>query len=167
MNLYLLRHGVAVEREDWRGRHDAERPLTSEGRATLVRIGRAMAALELEFDVILTSPYVRARQTAEIVARQLGCPGRVELCEALVPDAGHRAAVRALQGRRPAPRNALLVGHEPGFSGLVSFLATGGAALDVAFKKGGLAALEVTRLRAGRCARLLWLCTPRQLMMLA
>ena len=163
MNLYLLRHGVAVERADWRGRDDAERPLTSDGREKLVRIGRAMAGLELEFDVIWTSPFVRARQTAEVVARQLDCPGRVALCDALVPDAGHRAVVRALQGRRPALRNALLVGHEPGLSGLVSFLTTGGAELDLAFKKGGLAALEVARLRAGRCARLLWLLTPRQL----
>ena len=71
MDLYLLRHGIAVEPGSPGYAKDADRPLTPEGERKLGQIAEAMEALELSFDLILSSPYVRARQTAEIVAATL------------------------------------------------------------------------------------------------
>ena len=68
MNLYILRHGIAVEHGAPGYAKDADRPLTPEGERKLGQIAEAMKALELTFDLILSSPYLRARQTAEIVA---------------------------------------------------------------------------------------------------
>ena len=71
MKLYILRHGIAVEPGTPGYETDADRPLTSEGERKMRQIAGAMEALELSFDLILSSPYLRARQTAEIVAEVL------------------------------------------------------------------------------------------------
>ena len=72
MNLYLLRHGIAVEPGTPGFAHDADRALTPEGERKLGKIAEAMEAMELRFDRVLSSPYLRARQTAEIIAKALG-----------------------------------------------------------------------------------------------
>ena len=71
MNLYLLRHGIAVEPGVTGYEPDSERPLTARGEDRLREAAKAMDALELSFDLILSSPFLRARQTAEIIARNL------------------------------------------------------------------------------------------------
>ena len=71
MMLYLMRHGLAVEPGSPGFKMDADRALTHKGRRQLRKIARAMKGMELEFDLILSSPFVRARQTAEIVAATL------------------------------------------------------------------------------------------------
>src|ERR1035438_4666613 len=71
MNLFILRHGIAVEPGTHGYEKDADRPLTPEGERKLLQIAEAMEALDLTFDLILSSPYLRARQTAEIVAEAL------------------------------------------------------------------------------------------------
>ena len=68
MNLYLLRHGIAAERGAGQSAGDADRPLTTKGRRKLRRAAAAMRTMQLSFDVILSSPLVRARQTAELIA---------------------------------------------------------------------------------------------------
>src|SRR5207249_3311762 len=78
MTLFILRHGLAVEPGTRDYPNDADRPLTAEGRSKLRQIAQAMKKLELEFDVILSSPYTRARQTAEIVADKLGARKHLE-----------------------------------------------------------------------------------------
>ena len=161
MNLYLLRHGVAAERGAGQYASDAERPLTTKGRRKLRRTAAAMRAMDLSFDVILSSPLVRARQTAELIAKALHCRHRLELTELLAPGAIAAGLVRRLKQLKP--QSVLLVGHEPDLSGLVSRLLTGGDGLAITFKKGGLCGLSAERLRAGRCASLEWLLTPAQL----
>jgi phosphohistidine phosphatase len=167
MNLYILRHGIAVERGTPGYAKDADRPLTPEGERKLASIGEAMQRLELSFDLILTSPYVRAQQTAEIVAKVLGARKKLEFSDALVPDGSMQELVGSLNRHRPVPDSVLLVGHEPYLSGLISLLVSGKENCCVVLKKGGLCKLTTESLRPGRCAALEWLLTPKQMALMA
>ncbi len=167
MNVYLLRHGIAVERGSLGYADDAERPLTDEGWTKMQRIARAIEAMELEFDRILSSPYLRARQTAEVIVNRLGAQRRLDFSDNLTPEGNPNALIREVTLFRPPARNVLLVGHEPYLSGLAAFLLSGKTGLAMNFKKGGLARLSVERLTAGPCATLEWLLTPRQMAMMA
>ena len=165
MNLYLLRHGLAVEPGSPGCAHDSDRPLTAEGERKLEAIAKAMQAMELEFDLILSSPYVRARQTAEIVARALKLGKKLELCDALEPSGSEKKLVELLN--HVQPEGVLLVGHEPNMSELVTLLTAGEpGALRVVMKKGGLCRLSTEALRAGWCAALEWLLTPKQMLLM-
>jgi phosphohistidine phosphatase len=164
MNLFLLRHGVAMERDPHSFPDDALRPLTLKGEDRVRLVCDALQALELSFDRILCSPYLRARQTAEIIVGTLGLRRALEFSDTLAPEGDPQALIRLVNRMRPAAENLLLVGHEPYLSELLSHLISGqpGAAID--FKKNGLAKMEVAqRLKLGRCATLNWLLTPRQL----
>jgi phosphohistidine phosphatase len=118
---------------------------------------------DVSFEAILASPLVRARQTAELVARGLQIRNRLDLTEHLAPAGDFAQLVRQVNKLRPAPKSVLLVGHEPYLSSLVSLLCTGGSHLTLNFKKGGLCRLEVGTLRCGRCAVIEWLLAPRLL----
>ena len=168
MYLYLLRHGIAVESGTPGYENDSERPLVPKGERRLRSVAAAMEKLELSFDLILSSPFLRARQTAEIVAGELPLKKRIEFFEGLVPGGNPKALIHALHELKPAPENVLLVGHEPYLSRLISLLVSGGAdAAAVEMKKGGLCKLEAGELRLGQCARLAWLLTPSQMELMA
>jgi phosphohistidine phosphatase len=160
MNLYVLRHGEAGEREDPRYPDDADRPLTPKGIRRTRALLRILRQQELRFDAICSSPFVRARKTAEIIERGLRLKGRLELTDELAPEGDVARFLRRLAALRPVPGNVLLVGHEPDLSGLISLLCTGGDQLSLTLKKGGLCRLQIDTLRAGRCARLEWLLAP-------
>jgi phosphohistidine phosphatase len=163
MNLFLLRHGIAADP----GRMtDSERPLTPEGRRKLVEIARALKRLELSFDVILSSPYVRARDTASLIAQSLDCCKPL-IESGLVPGGNQHAIIEHVNALKPRPENVMLVGHEPDLSGLISLLSAGRPGVQVTMKKAGLCKLSVERLKHGRCAGIEWLLTPRQLMLMA
>ena len=125
MNLYLLRHGIAVERGTAAYHKDSARPLTPKGERKVWQIAEAMEALRLSFDLILSSPYARARQTAEIVAEAFNARKRVELREDLTPGGSTKRLVEHIASIKPAPENVLLVGHEPYLSDLISLLVAG------------------------------------------
>ena len=163
MNLYLLRHGIAVERGSADYAQDADRPLTPKGERKLWRITEAMEAFGLSFDLILSSPYVRARQTAEIVADAFKARKKLEFSDTLTPGGSARKLIESLNALKPPPENILLVGHEPYLSGLVSLLVSGDSGLLVVMKKGGLCKLGAESLKNGRCASLEWLLTPKQM----
>jgi phosphohistidine phosphatase len=163
MDLYLLRHGIAVEPGTPGFEDDGARPLIPKGRRQLRKSVEAMKALRLDFDLILSSPLVRARQTAEIVAAGLKLRKRLKFSNALAPRGQATLLFRQLEREKPVPKSILLVGHEPDLSQLVSLLVTGGPHLEMDFRKGGLCKLETEKLRTGRCARLLWLLTPKQM----
>lgn len=160
MEIFLLRHGRAVERGTPGFESDALRPLTAEG---CRRLRAACPALrKMKWDLILSSPLVRARQTAEIVAKELKL--RPPACsEHLRPGGSRTKLVAELSARKRPPEKILLVGHEPDLSNLISWLVTGKAGGGFVLKKGGLAKLRAESLRAGRCAVLAWLLTPAQL----
>ena len=161
MELYLLRHGIAVERGAHQGT-DHDRVLTSEGRRKVRRVAKAMRALRLSFDTIFSSPLARALQTAEIVAESFRLKRRLRVTEHLVPGTPVARQIAWLKNLRPAPGAVLLVGHEPNLSQLTSRLLTGGGLLAINFKKAGLCKVTVGRGASTR-AVLEWLLTPKQM----
>jgi len=167
MQLFLLRHGIAVERGLRGFNDDASRPLTPKGRRQLRKTATAIKKLAPRLDLILSSPLLRAKQTAEIVASELEIKRRLKFSNALAPGGSVANLLRQLEREKPAPKKILLVGHEPDLTHLVSLLATGRLQLELDFKKGGLCKLEAEALRAGKCASLAWLLTPKQLKLLA
>jgi phosphohistidine phosphatase len=167
MMLSLLRHGIAVQGGSPEEGNDSERPLTAKGERRVQQIAEGMSELGLEYDLILSSPYRRAQQTAERVAEILGTPSSVQLSDLLTPAASARQLITMLRNKHRDLQHILLVGHEPCLSRLISTLLTGGPDLTVDMKKGGLCTLDLEALRYGRCASLVSLLTPRQLRRLA
>jgi phosphohistidine phosphatase len=163
MDLYILRHGIAVEPGTPGYENDADRPLTPEGQRKLGQIADAMVALDLSFDRIISSPYLRARETAEIVAEALMADKKLELSDTLTPGGSFKRLVELLNRLEPSPKSVLLVGHEPYLSGLISLLVSGKETFGVVMKKGGLCRLTTESLKHGRCAELQWLLTPKQM----
>jgi phosphohistidine phosphatase len=167
LELYLLRHAIAVDRGTPGFDNDRLRPLTEEGREKMERIAAGMKAMGLKFDVILTSPHVRARETALIAATALRQKQRVRLDPSLQADQAPPGFMTRLAARHAGRSSILAVGHEPFLSSLATLLLglPGGSA--VVMKKGGLCKLTVSRLNPKPLARIEWLLTPKQLRMLA
>jgi phosphohistidine phosphatase len=163
MDLYVLRHAIAVPRGDESVSRDSERPLTEKGIAKLRRVTRGMRALGLSFDLILTSPYLRALQTAERVAAAVGARKTLEQTPHLAPDGDPRALMELVRSRSGATASVLVVGHEPYLSQLISTLASGEEHTGIAMKKAGLCKLAIRTLRYGRCASIEWLLPPAHL----
>jgi phosphohistidine phosphatase len=163
MNLYVLRHGIAVEPGMPGCEKDSERPLTPKGRHQLRQIAAAMKKMDLRFDLILSSPFLRAKQTAEIIAESLTRKKQLAFSDALTPDGNPKALIRQLTELKPLPENILFVGHEPYLSQLIALLTAGETGVAIELKKGGLGKLEAEFLLYGRCAKLVWLLTPRQM----
>jgi phosphohistidine phosphatase len=163
MNLYLLRHGIAAEPGAAGFEPDSERPLTAKGKNRLRTTAKAMVELDLSFDLILSSPFLRAKQTAEIIAESLKLKKQLRFSDVLTPDGNPKALIRQLNELKPVPENVLLVGHEPYLSQLIALLTVGETGVAIDLKKGGLGKLEAESLWLGRCATLAWLLTPRQM----
>jgi phosphohistidine phosphatase len=161
MELYLLRHGRAVERGDPEFADDSARPLTPQGRRQLRQSCATLRKLKLKFDLILSSPLVRARQTAEIVAAELRCKKPPCFSENLRPGGDRIRLLAELKALGASAEKVLLVGHEPDLGGLICLLVTGKTGAGFPLKKGGLAKLEIGKLRAGQCAALAWLLAPK------
>jgi phosphohistidine phosphatase len=161
MDLYILRHGLAADKDDPRYPKDEDRPLTEQGQKKTLAIARRMKHLGISFDLILSSPLARARQTAEITASVLGCKSKLRFSENLSPTGSKEALVRELKRPGRGAKPVLLVGHEPYLSDLISILLAGKTGLAIELKKGGLCKLEVPTLRHGRCATLQFLAPPK------
>ena len=161
--LYLVRHAIAAERgADWPD--DDIRPLTARGVSRFKASIDGLIRLDVAADEIFTSPLVRAKQTAQLLAA--GLPGRapVKILEALSP--GHApASVLAQLARASRRRRIVLVGHEPGLGELAAHLIGAGRALP--FKKGGVCHIDVESLTSRRAGALNWFVTPRVLRGLA
>jgi len=160
IEIYFLRHAVAAERGgEWSV--DAERPLTESGRRKMIAAARGMGRLGLGFEVLLSSPLLRAVQTAQLVKKHLPFGGPLETAEELEPSGSLRELLRLLQGRRE--RSFLLVGHEPALSGWIGELLRLGPAASVEMKKGALCRIALERAEAGGAAELLALIPPKVL----
>ena len=157
LDLYFLRHGQAGNRADWQG-DDAKRPLTVEGTRRMEREASAIKKLGLPLDLIISSPLVRAYQTAEIVAKAQSSSIRLITDDRLGPgfDPEQLAAILA-QHRRA--KGVMLVGHEPDLSETIGQV-TGGSRLTM--KKGALAYVEMED-PASLQGELLWLIPPKVL----
>ena len=165
MILYIVRHAIAEQRDDINNaQDDSQRALTDEGRRKMRRIARALKEMEAPIDLILTSPYLRAADTARILQKKLDLKKEnLVVTENLAPFGDPDQLVKEINERYGAVENLALVGHEPGLSRLISVLLSGDPTLPIILKKGGICRLSVDKLEYGRCATLEWLLAPAQM----
>ena len=157
--LYLVRHAIAAERgEDWPD--DDKRPMTERGIARFKECVDGLVRMGVVVDEIFTSPLVRAKQTADLLAAGLLGKAAVKILDALA--AAHSPASVLAQLAKAARRRRLaLVGHEPGLGELAAHLTGAGRALP--FKKGGVCRIDVESLSSRRSGALTWFVTPKML----
>jgi phosphohistidine phosphatase len=166
MNLYLMRHGIAVSADQPGIESDSARPLTPKGIKRIRRVARGLRRLGISFDALLTSPLLRARQTAEIVADTLGLETRLEELSELTPENSVDHLISGL-ARFHDRDDILLVGHQPLLGHLFSFLISGkNTSVAVDFKKGGVCRIEIDVLPLDSPGTLHWFLTPKQLRLL-
>jgi phosphohistidine phosphatase len=157
--LYLIRHGIAEARGDaWPD--DAKRPLTERGATRLRKAARALARFGVSLDVVLTSPLVRTRQTAEIVAAAFDPRPTVVNVEALAPG-GTQANLLTELEKHVRRKRIAIVGHEPGLGELAGRLVGMRHALEL--KKGGVCCIDVDTLPPRGAGTLRWFLTPKVL----
>ncbi|HKG91110.1 MAG TPA: histidine phosphatase family protein [Gemmatimonadaceae bacterium] len=170
MQLLVVRHAIAEDREEFArgGRDDSLRPLTREGRRKMRRAARGLRRVVPSIDVLATSPYARAEQTAWIVADAYG--GRPEPLRVgeLVPDAKPAAFVRWLRSLGPSvragDRTVAVVGHEPHLGELVTWLLAARGPSLIELKKGGACLLRLDDAAPGAgSATLRWALAPSHL----
>jgi phosphohistidine phosphatase len=162
MNLYFLRHAKAGPHRNKIWKPDSKRPLTAEGEKQACKVAEGILAMELEFDLILTSPYARAFRTAELAAETLK-NDKLVTTENLVSEGSPEKLIAEINEKYSSVENILLVGHEPYMTRVMSTLLTGNGALRIDFKKAGLAKLSIEgQLEFAKCACLHWILTPRQ-----
>ena len=154
--LYLIRHGIAEERGDaWPD--DAKRPLTEDGTARMRKAARGLAKMGVRLDAVLTSPFVRTRQTAEIVATAFDERPPIVAVESLAPGGSVQSVLSDLERQARRSRVAI-VGHEPGIGELAARLA--GARYPIEFKKGAICRIDVKTFPAGP-GKLRWFMTSK------
>jgi phosphohistidine phosphatase len=155
--IYLIRHGLAEDRgEKWPD--DSKRPLTDEGMSRLRKSARGLLRLGVSFDVVLTSPLVRAKQTAEIVAAGVSPRPSLVTTDSLSPDGSFAAVVADLEKHAKKTRIAL-VGHEPGIGEVAARLI--GSRHAIEFKKGAVCRIDLEALPPSGPGDLRWLLTPK------
>ena len=167
MNLYLLRHGIAVAVDEPEIDTDSERPLSQKGIKRMRKAARGLRRLGIPFDGILTSPLIRARQTADIVAEALGLDHGLEEISGLAPESSVEHLIFGLT-RFQNRQHLILVGHQPLLGDLLAFLlmVQEGPEIKVELKKGGLCRIEVDNVPPTQPGLLHWLLTPKQLRMM-
>jgi phosphohistidine phosphatase len=167
MELLLIRHAIAEERDAFAasGRDDSERPLTSAGRERMRRAAVGLRSMVPRIDLLASSPYARAMQTAELVAAEYAIEA-IKTVDALAPDSSLQDFLVWLQ-RRAATSVVAVVGHEPHLGGLATWLMSGLPESRVEMKKGGAALLEFAGQPGAGLGVLRWLVTPAQLRSLA
>ncbi|HZO81572.1 MAG TPA: phosphohistidine phosphatase SixA [Candidatus Binataceae bacterium] len=162
MILYILRHGIAEDGPP-AGGDDGARRLTARGRDKVRAAAVGMRALGLKLDALLTSPLVRAAETAELVAAAWSNAPKPETLAALATGVSPAETVSALKSYERHDQ-VMIVGHEPGLSSIASLLLTGSAnSLAIDLKKCGLIALKLPDGVGRGRAQLCWMLTPRQL----
>ncbi|EKQ67495.1 phosphohistidine phosphatase, SixA [Leptolyngbyaceae cyanobacterium JSC-12] len=162
IELYLIRHGLAGEFGSYPNDH--ERPLTEEGKKKTRQVAKRLLDLGLQFDLILTSPLVRARQTAEILM-DVGLTDQLENADFLA-DGDIDSWLTWLQSWKPGKHGHLaLVGHEPSLSQWAEQLIWGDSKGAIQFKKAGVLGLELPAYGSPiGASTLFWLTPPRLLL---
>ena len=143
MELYLIRHGIAALREDYT--NDEERPLTDKGRQKTAKVAKQLYDRGLRFDLILTSPLVRAKETAAIL-QDAGLASKVEEFAALAPDGDIYTWVDWLEkcGKKAfSDKGLALVGHQPDLGNWAETLVWGNAQEKLILKKAGVIGIKV------------------------
>jgi len=161
MQLYIVRHGIAIDREDPKCPPDPERYLTEEGVEKTKQVAKGVAALGVTGDLFLTSPYVRAAQTAEIFAAALDyAKQKIRRTDLLLPGAEPSLLFRELAKDKQASA-VFLFGHAPQLDDVIA-TALGSKKHLTSLKKAGVAFVELKRL-SPPIAELVWFATPKML----
>lgn len=155
--VYLVRHAIAADRGE-AFPDDGKRPLTEKGITRFRQVVAGLTELDVEIDVVLTSPLVRARQTADLLATGLRSSPRVVETVALAPGASYQSVLDELAMLSDQDAIAL-VGHEPGIGQLAARLI--GTRHPLEFKKGGVCRIDLNALPPVAPGRLAWFATPR------
>lgn len=158
MNLYIMRHGIAVNAGEHGVQRDADRFLSDEGRRKTSAVGRGLERLGVRPGLILTSPLVRTLQTAELIATAADPAIPFEIFEPLAPGGEFDEILRELKSRSDG--DLLLVGHMPEVSEWVSLFLGGDPGLEINFKRAAVACIRFEGLPALGCGRLEWLLPP-------
>jgi phosphohistidine phosphatase len=157
IELYLIRHGLAEEHGDaWPD--DTKRPLTGNGISRLRKAARGLDHVGVSLDVVLTSPLVRARQTADIVAAGFSPRPSIVAVDSLAPGGSFAAIVADLEKHGRKARVAL-VGHEPGLGELAARLI--GSRHPIEFKKGAVCRIDLDEIPPSGPGHLRWMLTPK------
>ncbi|MDQ3069445.1 MAG: phosphohistidine phosphatase SixA [Acidobacteriota bacterium] len=157
--LYLIRHGIAADRgKDWPD--DTKRPLTPRGVTRLKETAAGLKDIGVKFDLILTSPLARARQTAEVLQQGVSRSALIEETRLLAPGGAPADLIELLRSKKKLRRIAL-VGHEPDLGQLAAFLV--GARAPLVFKKGGVARIDFDKLPPVPPGHLQWFALPKML----
>lgn len=159
MLLYMVRHGIAIDREDPKCPSDPERYLTPEGMKTTRQVAKSVASLLDAPNLFISSPYVRALQTAEIFADAFDfSKSKIEKTEHLLPGAEPAAFFRELS-RKKSLETVICFGHAPQLDELLACAL--GAKKDLSdLKKAGVACIDLSRVQPP-AGKLVWLITPR------
>lgn len=163
MQLLIVRHADAGDAEEFAktGRPDSERPLSDKGRRQMEGAVEGLVQLVPRCDTIVTSPYTRAAQTADLVAREYDV--RVQQSSALEPDRSPEVFARWCKENARDADVIIAVGHEPHLSTLATWLMTGDDESHIELKKGGACLLELDDDIEKSSATLCWLMGPKQL----
>lgn len=161
MDCLLLRHGIAEERDEWEG-SEADRPLTELGAKRVAQVAAGLNRLDAQPTHVLSSPLVRALETAKIVLRVLRVRSTMHIVDELLPDASPDRLLSILHDF-PPESSVLCVGHEPQLGMAASLLLTGRASGSFPLKKAGACLIEIPMpVKPGR-GILRWWLTPSQL----
>lgn len=161
MRLYIVRHGIAIDREDPKCPPDPERYLTEEGVEKTKAVARGVAALGVDANLFLTSPYVRAAQTAEIFAATLEyARQKIRRSDLLLPGTEPSLLFRELAREKQAS-SVFLFGHAPHLDDLIA-TALGAKKHVTSLKKAGVALIELKRI-SPPIGMLEWVATPKLL----
>lgn len=159
MNLYIIRHAIAIDEGTPEYEQDSERPLTDKGKKKMRQIAKGLRTLGADFDLILASPYVRAKETAEILADVFKVKTDIAFSDNLIP-MGDPDLLIAEMNEKYSANSIALIGHEPHLTALISLLIADNTGVDITLKKGGVCRLSADDLHHTRKAALEWLLTP-------
>jgi len=167
MDLYVIRHGIAQQLGKKNAFTDTKRTLTADGRNRMREAAKGLRKLEVELDLILTSPLVRAVETAEIVAAALKLDKKhIDQTGNLEPGASAEKLFDEIK-KKSGIESIALVGHQPDLGELILKIVQGKSKMSLPLKKGGVCYIRVTETVPALRGSLEWLLTPRQLRLLA
>jgi phosphohistidine phosphatase len=166
MNIHLLRHGIAAPLAEENDFRDEKRRLTPEGELKLRRAAQGLKLLQVSFDLIVSSPLIRAKETAEIVAEVIKYKPAIDIWDELEPEGTAESVCSRLRPHLEKG-SLLLVGHQPSIGVLASYLLTGSSSRSLPFKKGSIFSLEMTELPPASIGNLNWMLSSRMLRQIA
>lgn len=162
MNVYLMRHGIAEPLGEGNQFQDSGRALTSEGRRKVLEVSKGLRKLQVDFQLVASSPLVRARETAEVVVEVLKIRQPIQLWDELGTGFSVPPLLKKLESCSSL-NSVLLVGHQPDLGYLASYLVFGNSLVSLDFRKGGICCIQVADFPPQLTAQLVWMLPPRLL----